>query len=234
MARIAFYPAPGVNVSDAEALVTDVIDPKTFYSVAPPKKTGTMPTVALAPDSSAYPAGYHAGDVGGLPAVDVDLVAGNIKDGVTIFDVLGTFENTLAEDILGDAPSGLLCNATAGGRLIQLVAAEGDWELATKTQDYDASSLAVGVAFGAIQMDNAADCAKLQLIMDGVTVAESAYLLNAGSTEILMATKVLSGSKVCSANIHNYDGNARNVRCTGAVNGVEIGAGVCIGSVKLV
>ena len=82
----------GVDVSDADALVTDVKDPKTFYSVAAPRKTGTMPTVAIVAANSAYPAGYHAGNVGGLEAIDADLAAGNIKLGVNIFGKVGTYE----------------------------------------------------------------------------------------------------------------------------------------------
>jgi len=77
-------------VSDADAAVGNVLSPKTFYSVVLPKKTGTMPTVAIASGSNAYPAGYHAGNAGGLSAVDADLIAVNIKSGVQIFGVDGT------------------------------------------------------------------------------------------------------------------------------------------------
>ena len=48
------------------------------------------PLVALDPASSAYPAGRHLGNVGGLPSIDADLVAGNIKLGETIFGINGT------------------------------------------------------------------------------------------------------------------------------------------------
>lgn len=79
----------GLDISDADAAVGDVKDPKTFYAGAVPKKTGTIPTVALAAGSNAYPAGYHAGVGGGLDAVDTDLVTANIKNGITIFNVVG-------------------------------------------------------------------------------------------------------------------------------------------------
>ena len=93
MARIWFTPArvePGADVSDADALVTDVKDPKTFYSVAAPIKTGTMPTVAIVAANDNYPAGYHAGNVGGLDAIDAELAEANINKGITIFGKLGT------------------------------------------------------------------------------------------------------------------------------------------------
>lgn len=80
---------PGVDVSDADAAIGNVLSPRTFYSVAPPRKTGVMPTVALNPASTAYQQGYHAGNPGGLPAVDVDLIKENILAGKTIFGVGG-------------------------------------------------------------------------------------------------------------------------------------------------
>lgn len=77
------------DISDADAAVGDVKDPKTFYAVGGARKTGTMATVALAAGANAYPAGYHAGEAS-LTAVDAQLAAGNIKDGVEIFGVTGT------------------------------------------------------------------------------------------------------------------------------------------------
>jgi len=85
-----FSPSAGIDISDADAVEADVKAPKTFYSIAPPKKTGSMPTVTLDPDLNSYPGGYHAGNVGGLSAVDVDLIASNIKLGTTIFGVPGS------------------------------------------------------------------------------------------------------------------------------------------------
>ncbi len=79
----------GTDVSGADAAVGEVAAPKTFFSIAPPIKTGTMPTVALDPALNAYPAGYHAG-AASLTAVDADLVQLNIKLGHTIFGVVGT------------------------------------------------------------------------------------------------------------------------------------------------
>lgn len=83
------YPTRGVNISDADAAVGEVAAPKTFYSIAPPKKTGTMANVALDPTLNAYPAGYHAG-APSLTAVDADLVPADIRLGTTIFGVVGT------------------------------------------------------------------------------------------------------------------------------------------------
>ena len=64
------------------------------------------PTVSLDPASNAYPEGYHLGDSGGLSAVDTDLVASKIKDGVAIFGVLGTFAPTVTLDPASNAYPG--------------------------------------------------------------------------------------------------------------------------------
>lgn len=50
-----------------------------------------LPLVALDPNSNAYPAGHHLGDPLGLSHLEPDLIADNIKAGITIFGVLGTF-----------------------------------------------------------------------------------------------------------------------------------------------
>lgn len=80
---------PGVDVADADAAVGDVLNPRTFYSVAPPRKTGVMPTVTLDPALNAYPAGYHAG-AASLTAMEAELIPENILLGATIFGVGGT------------------------------------------------------------------------------------------------------------------------------------------------
>ncbi|GAI76737.1 unnamed protein product, partial [marine sediment metagenome] len=85
----------GVDVSDADALVTDVKDPKTFYSVEAPKKTGTMPTKAIVAGAETYEEGYHAGNPGGLSAIDADLTPANIKKDVNIFGKVGTYDPLL-------------------------------------------------------------------------------------------------------------------------------------------
>ena len=82
--------ADGEDISDATAIEAEVLAPETFYAVSGGIRTGTMPIVALNAGSNAYPAGYHAGNVGGLDAVDVDLATANIKNGITIFNVAGS------------------------------------------------------------------------------------------------------------------------------------------------
>ncbi len=78
-------------IVDGDAVVGEVISGKEFYAGSAVLQTGTMPTVAVSAGSDAYPAGYHAGDGGGLDAIDTDLASGNIKSGVTIFGKAGSY-----------------------------------------------------------------------------------------------------------------------------------------------
>ncbi len=86
---MGFIIIPGIDISDADAALADVLNPRTFYSVATPRKTGTMPTVALNPASNAYPTGYHVG-AANLQTIEPDLIAANIVSGITIFGIAGT------------------------------------------------------------------------------------------------------------------------------------------------
>ncbi len=108
-----------LRISDADAVVGEVLSPKTFYAVAPPRKTGVMATVAIIAGSNAYPAGYHVGDGAGLSNVDTDLVTANIKDSITIFNVLGdpdVRDISDADLVEAEAPTGKFFYAVSGGR----------------------------------------------------------------------------------------------------------------------
>ena len=77
----------------------DVLSGKTFYNTAlKTKRTGTMPNqgaVVITPGTSnkAIVAGYHNGQ--GYVKGDANLIAGNIKKGVSIFGVMGSLSTTV-------------------------------------------------------------------------------------------------------------------------------------------
>ncbi len=60
-----------------------------------------IPTRAITDASTDYPLGYHRGNVGGLAAVEPDLIAAYIKYGVTMFGILGTMVQWIY-DLLGE------------------------------------------------------------------------------------------------------------------------------------
>jgi hypothetical protein len=88
---MGFIKIPGIDISPADALVGDVLAPKTFFSVAAPIKTGVMPEVTLVAGSNAYPAGHHVGDVLGLKHIEPNLQAAFIVAGVNIFGTVGIY-----------------------------------------------------------------------------------------------------------------------------------------------
>lgn len=88
----------GIDVSDANATVSDVLSGKTFYAVDDTKKTGTMPnhgTVSTDITTKAQEVtiqqGYHSGSgkVKISATEQAKIIASNIKSGVTILGQAG-------------------------------------------------------------------------------------------------------------------------------------------------
>lgn len=87
------------NTSDATASVSEILNTKTAY-VRGTKLTGTMPnnggvtgTISTKAGQYTVPQGYHdgSGKVSIASAEQAKIIAGNIKSGVTILGVLGTY-----------------------------------------------------------------------------------------------------------------------------------------------
>jgi len=84
-------------VLPGDALVTDVKAGKTFFRDSKAaEKTGTMPTKAIVAAAETYEEGYHAGNPGGLSAIEADLAPANIKEAVNLFGKVGTLESVPA------------------------------------------------------------------------------------------------------------------------------------------
>ena len=205
----------GVDISDADSDVGNVMSPKTFYSVAPPRKTGTMPTVAITAANDDYPVGYHAGNVGGLDAIDADLAPGNIKSGVTIFGKLGTFVGgPLSHDTAAGA-AGFKSGTEWTDEYYEYSVLAGDnsnmaWSSATVVDDVVIEAFA-SLFYAGVETSSTI---KLQLLIGGVQVAESAYLSTSKSSDYITGYKegVASGGQSLITRIHNYAASTKYCR----------------------
>ncbi len=220
------------EIGAADAAVTDVKAPRTFFSVTGGIKTGTMATVALDPANSTVNAGYYAATT--LQAVDADLAVGNIKSGVTIFGFLGTYLSTLSQDLVASAVSADT-GVTTGGYYAKITVATGaDYDMATTTNTFAANSMAVAIGcLHACDWDGTVQF-KLRLYMNGTQVAESGAIGSSPTQIIVKGTRALSGSKICKIAVHNYDPAVSRIICpsSGAINASPIATGIGVGSIK--
>lgn len=195
-----------------------------FHPVAAPLRT-------LSPANDTVQAGRYQATT--LSAVDTDLAAANIKDGITLFGVEGSYSQVAAEDSLADERSAHESN-TSGTRyhFNQAIEPDADFDIASVDDTFD-NALVVGVAIAHAFCNGTDECLKLQLIMDGVTVAESPFIDNM-QLWMVMGTKALDGLKTCICRCHNYGVGAENLNVLGRSSGAAfIAAGIAVGGIKV-
>ena len=220
------------EIGAANAILSDVKNGRTFFSVTGGIKTGNLATVALAAGANAYPQGYHVG-AANLTAVDGDLVAGNIADGVTIFGVLGTLAaGALAEDITDEGKTAI--NSTSSGAWFktQTVNAGAGVTIATVTPTFADPSMTVGVASLCCNALTA-DRIKMQCVLGGVVVAESVFI-GGIDNYTAVGTRALVGAQVCLARVWNSSGTDTNLNIAGRANNERMSGIIGVGSIKLV
>ncbi len=199
-----------------------------------PRVNSPIPVREIAAGSDTYDRGYHKGDSGGLDAVDPDLAAGNIASGVTVFGKAGTYTGgDLAEDVLAYGDSLILgnLNTSYGGRQ-ENIAALSELDMATTTDTYDASCLAVIAGFANARC-SWPSVLKLRLYVDGVQRVETAYLSSTVLENFVMQwTQALSGSKTCKIAAYNYDAGTQRRLESAGLTGYALPYVISVGSVK--
>jgi hypothetical protein len=132
-----YYAPPALDVSDANAIQSDVKSPKTFYAGQAEKQAGTLPTRELSAGSTTVEEGFYEATT--LEAVDADLVTANIKNGETIFGVEGSVDVRNIADAdaaLADVKEGKTFYASGGAKKTGM--------LPTKTLSPDSTTVEAG------------------------------------------------------------------------------------------
>lgn len=202
------------------------------------RASAKVPIRKLLATDDVYHRGFHKGNPGGLDAVDAQLAAANIKEGITIFGFLGTFAGgALAEDTVGSDTENNTC-ATAGAfhGNCGTPGADGEADIASVTKTFNDPSFAVGSAFCEVASDpTQLDFCKLRCYIDGVQVGESVFFDSTiGENYIAVGTKDVSGDIdiIIKATLHNYGGAQYFRRAASFGTGGEAGGGVAVGAIK--
>ena len=115
------------------------------------------------------------------------------------------------------------------------VPAGTDQDVVSLTQIYASNSMSE--AFGFVEcLPQVANEFKLRLYMNGVQVAESAYLAQAVQMATIFGNALLSGSNIVKISLHNYSGSPQIIFLFNNVpqlSGQPVNAGIFAGSVKV-
>lgn len=193
-----------------------------------------VPLRTLNPANDTVQAGRYLATL--LSTVDTDLAPANIKETVNIFGKVGTYEQALAEDVKDTARSDILQDNDTSKALYyreEALADQAEYDMVSLTQTYDTASMAVAAGFFASYLSGA-DNFKLRLYMEGVLVAESAFIANTTSYGII-GTRALSGAGViCKLSIKNDSGGAETIdmECDSIAAARKIKAHIGVGSIK--
>lgn len=142
-----------------------------------------------------------------------------------------------AEDVTGHGKN-TADEASAGGAftLSTAVDAAGDYDLCnTNVVAFAANAMVVASAFVHAAADTE-ETLKLRCYVDGVEVAESAYISQgAAVNRVAVGTKdVSSGSNIIiKASVHNYGGGSENFERSAPADGDKVDGAVSYGSIKV-
>ncbi|GAH52789.1 unnamed protein product, partial [marine sediment metagenome] len=174
--------------SDADAVIANVLSPKTFYAGGGARKTGTLPTRTLNAANEIVQAGYYAATT--LSAVDAQLAAANILSGVNIFGFVGV---ATVRDI-GDA-NAVVSGVKQGQTFYSITGARKTGTMPTVALDPDANAYPAGYHVGAANLTAVDAQLVTGSIKYGVTIFGVAGHTNVrdSSDATATATRVRSG-----------------------------------------
>lgn len=195
-----------IDVSDANATTGDVKSPKTFYAGTPGKKVGVMVTRTLDPANENVLEGFYEATL--LSTVEVDLITGNIKSGITIFGKTGP---ATVQDISGaDAAVG---DVRTGKTFFSVTGAEKTGTIAevaiVNTSENVPAGIHTATTLSAIDADLVAANIRDGTVIFGITGSlEEAVALLEDTISATRSTAAIDGSSSSgSAILYNIAGS---------------------------
>ncbi|MBA7545908.1 hypothetical protein ES705_38288 [subsurface metagenome] len=164
-----------------------------------------IPTRAITDASTDYPLGYHRGNVGGLVAVEPDLIAQHIKYGITMFGILGTMVQWIY-DLLGE--TGQPAVLTIPTPSIDLVVAEdhsGGGFTAEKTLTIPVPTIADAAEVSSLLIEDCED-AWTEYVQANVTSTADGVTFKIGTFSAKMAVADLAAvGRLATEDIGPFD-----------------------------
>lgn len=141
----------------------------------------------------------------------------------------------LSEDLTAKAMNTTaLDNSASGYNWTVSVTASSEVLLATTTPNFDANSMAVGVAWASVEgVSGAVGSLVIRLYLGGVLVASSSIISDASENYSAVGTRALSGAQECKCVMGNPSGTNRSIRFWGENAISEVAAGIGVGSIKV-
>lgn len=202
-------------------------------------RKGTRVTMAEVPAGAS---GYYlkAQGAGADPAyaeIAVDPVAGT--PGLRTLGAggqqaaAGNHTHTLQGDTIGSGKETAMPTVqVARYQLQNNIDAGATLAIASVNLTFASVSRAVGVAW--IHAGSAyVSTFKVQLMMGGVLVAESAYFPSQYENMQAIGTRALSGSQTCSCSVKNYAGETRSITRLSNSTSEPVAGGIGVGSIKI-
>lgn len=228
----------GSDISDADAIIGDVKDEKTFYATDYPKKTGTLAldgnaVVGDVKDGKTFYKDSWVKKTGTL-ALDGNAAVEDVRDGKTFYKdswVKKTGTLVLAADVAGSASSSTVVLTPGGSYHQRNLEAYEEVDLTSKILTFAPNSRAVAVGFASCAA--VANSMKLRLYMDEELVAESSYIPTTTSSVIVIGAKELSGTKTCRLSVRNYLDSSRYFRTAAVSVGDLEGVAIAVVSMKI-
>jgi len=173
------------------------------------------------------------GPTGPQPPLDDTPSAGDYTHAPTC-NWAATHTHTLVEDSKKWDLEVKSCSVSGGYNWEDSIGGHDDLYIASASGNWPSGSLGYGVAWiNACDYGGAGNYLKLQLVMDGVQVAESLPIPSSGGSVVAHGTRAMAGLGECLARVHNHYGTTLKLRRYGTGTSHVVSGGVAYGNIKV-